>query len=434
MNRAVTGNRRGAEDAENRGEVPEITRKGLRRILEKGCSERYLAMTKLWPILRLIAVVGAISFFAGSVSAQGLLGAGESEFEGVSELLSFISPANFESMVEDMQNEFVGVGIQFYPYRSEYVTIARVLYGSPAAEAGVRAGDQITEIDGAPMRYMSPHEIVRRMSGEVGDRLTMTVERSFRALSFGPELTVELERRVVYLPSIEEARVLPSGAGYLRIGTLGDQAAVEIRGRVHELLDKGMHGLVIDARWLSGGYVRSAADVASLFLAPGTLIGFIETPKGDSIAIRCDGTPVLPGGMRAALLVNGTTAGAAELLAAAFREGDNVRLVGQKTAGIADVTRSTPLLGLEETTGRQIEHLLAPDGSAIHARGVTPELDATLTPEDDNVLRMQLFESFMGDPELENAQNHGVVSGNDPADVAIEDLPLVKAVRWLMGR
>jgi carboxyl-terminal processing protease len=381
-------------------------------------------------MLRLTVLSLALPLYATS---QNLLGVTDSEFEGVSDLVSFVSPANFESTVEDLRNEFVGVGIQFYPYRSEYVTIARVLYGSPAAAAGVRAGDRITEIDGVSMRYMSPHEIVRRMSGEVGESLTMTIERAFRPLNTGPDLTVELERTVVYLPSIEEARVLPDGVGYLRIGTLGDQAAEEIRGRVRDLLEDGVHGIVIDARWLSGGYVRAAADVASLFLPAGTLIGYIQPGKGSTIAIRCDGEPILPTGLRAALLANGTTGGAAELLAAAFREGENTRLVGQVTAGAADVARTTSLLGFEGTN-RQTEYLLAPDNSGIHGRGVSPEIDAVMTAEEDNVLRMQLFESFMGDPELENAQNHGVVSGNDASDVAIEDFPLVKAVEWVTGR
>ena len=161
-------------------------------------------------------------------------------------------------------------------------------------------------------------------------------------------------------------------------------------------------------------------------------MGFIEDDSGGSIAIQTNADPIVALGFPVALLANDSTAGAAELLAAAFRASESAILIGQTTAGRVDVDRGTSLLGLGLGDRRRAkETLSSPDATSIHGRGVEAELTVEMSAKEVNILRMQLFESHMGDPAMENQQNHGLVSGNSPNDVAIEDRPLAAAVEWI---
>lgn len=398
----------------------------------KARSIPYSNRSQAKPRATVSAVIPAL-LIACTAAGQGILESAAKDLDDVSELISFMSPANYASTIEDTQNEFVGIGIQFYPYRSEYVTIARVIYGSPAAKAGIRAGDRITKVNNVPMRYMSPREIVRRMAGDVGEPVDITVLRPFRSFTDGPELDFTIERAVVHLPSVEEARILPGRVAYIRIGDLLYHTPEEVSGRIKEFLERGVRGVVIDVRWVGGGYVRAARDVCNDLLPRGTLMGYIRAEDSDSIAVHTNAAPLVPQNMPVALLANGSTAGAAELLGAAVAHHQHARVFGQATAGRADIDRETSLLGLGKAGGSD-ETLYTPAGNPIHGHGVEPNETVPMTPNEENKLRMQLFESHMGDPEMENEQNHGRVSGNAPSETAIEDRPLARAVDWMNQR
>jgi C-terminal peptidase prc len=255
--------------------------------------------------------------------------------------------------------------------------VREVFEGSPAAEAGVRPGDALLWViehdpDGlrpAVKRDLTGLKNLEKGSdllrGEAGTKITLGILRDKKQL----ELTVQ--RRQISSPVIEY-RVLAEGVGYLRIHDFPDGVGRKVEAALNDLRGKTIRGLVLDVRGNTGGFLDEAIRIADFFIAEGVIVSTRNRDEHENRAFRASqGGPAedLP----LAVLVDGGSASAAEVLAGTLQDHGRARLVGQTTFGKGAVNKRFPLgdgSGILLSTGAYI----LPKGRQIEGKGLEPDL------------------------------------------------------------
>jgi carboxyl-terminal processing protease len=223
---------------------------------------------------------------------------------------------------------FGGLGIDF-DVRDGNVNILAAAPGSPAEQAGLRAGDRILAIDGRTVVNWTAEEMRRALRGNPGTTVTLTIER----LGTGIRTQLTLERERVYARPVQRAVLLDDGIGYVSLRSFSDSAAIELEAAVDSLHHQGMRALILDLRGNPGGLLSQGTEVAELFLDRGQTIVSLRGrgPEGhrDHVAQRDQRWP----DMRLAVLVDRGSASAAEIVAGALQDHDRALVVGRPSYG-----------------------------------------------------------------------------------------------------
>jgi len=251
--------------------------------------------------------------------------------------------------------------------RQYYLRVICARDGSPAAKAGLRAGDFVRVIDDAPTREMSVFEGMRMLRGEPGTKVRLTVIRSNAA---EPHV-VEITRERLSPPEIS-GRMQGAGIGYLRVPGFTAASAEQMRAKVAELRKQGAARLIVDVRDCAVGDLTDGIAAARLFVSSGTLAireGRNE-PREPVNAIAGDGSITLP----TVVLVNAGTSGPAELFTAALAGNKRAEVVGEHTIGRATRQKLVPL---PDGTAMLLSNVwfLGPNGEAITEKGLTPNVE-----------------------------------------------------------
>lgn len=297
-------------------------------------------------------------------------------------------------------------------------------YGeSPAREAGLREGDRLVAVDGQTLKGLPPPVVFERLRGPPGTPLVVTYRRD------GMIRTAYFRRGPLPDPSVGHAELLGrSRLGYVRVGVFSRQTPTRLREAVAGLRGQGMRGLIIDVRGNAGGELDSGESSADLFLSSG-IITVTERRSLDGGADRVrtvrPASPDSLGSFPVAVLVDGETASAAELFAAALRENDRALLVGMTTFGKSAIQDLIPLeaggAALRLTTGR----FLTPLGRDIGGVGLHPDRVVSVPDEFAAMTRFYLERRRLGmappegfhDPVLASAMEwmHSLLSTHDAA-------------------
>ena len=277
------------------------------------------------------------------------------------------------------------VGLQLT--RQYYLQVIAARDGSPAADAGLRPGDYIRSIEGQPTRTMSVFEGTRLLRGASGSTLVLTI---LRGNSTEPT-ELELVREPIGGAAEVSGRIVSPGVGYVRIAAFGPDVAAQITATVGELAREGARQLVIDVREAAEGALDTGLDAARLFVSSGALV-VREEQAGTRETLRAgggDGTLRQP----LVLLVDGGTAGAAELFATALTANDRAEVIGRRTRGRTALQK---LVNLPNGSGLWLSwaQFLTPSGTPIHGRGLEPDVVVdepvvplgTTPPDEDPVL------------------------------------------------
>ena len=287
---------------------------------------------------------------------------------GLDPYSAFLDAEEYQEIRDTTSGSYPGVGVEVSADRGG-IKVMRTLADSPAARADLRPGDLIVGIDKTPVGADLDHAI-DRMRGLPGTQVSLSVRRP----GTPDVLDLVLERAQVEVHSVA-ARLLESGYGYLRIANFSSNTPADVERAVNELQQQNgvaLRGLVIDVRNNPGGVLESSADVADLFLDGGLIVSAtgrtpearfkLEAGPGDLL----DGAPI-------AVLVNGATASAAEILAGALKDNHRAAIIGRRTFGKGSVQSVIPLSGgraLKLTTSRYF----TPSGISIQDRGIEPDL------------------------------------------------------------
>jgi carboxyl-terminal processing protease len=279
----------------------------------------------------------------------------------------FLSPP--ENQQADSQlngSQFSGIGAIVAPATGGLEIVSPVPK-SPAARAGLRAGDLVVKINGTSVAHMSSSVAIARIHGAQGTSVRLSVRRGG-----APAFTVSV-RRAVIPPITAYGRLLSNRLGYVQIFSFGDGTAGEVADALHMLAGDHIRGLVLDLRGNPGGFVDAAQSVVSDFAASGVVAYEKETDKS------LTPLPVLGGKqlvhVPVAVLVDENTASAAEITAAALREDDHAALVGTQTYGKGSMQSVYQLA--DGSTLRLTDRLwLTPHKESISKVGLKPDIFA----------------------------------------------------------
>jgi carboxyl-terminal processing protease len=339
---------------------------------------------------------------------------------------SYMTAEDFRILEGDTRGRFGGVGLEV-GVRDDELTVITPMPGSPAEGAGLRPGDRIAAIEGTPARELSIDEAVRRMRGEPGTEVTVTILRPGVPAPFD----VTLAREVIRVESVA-AELLAPGFPWVRIKAFQDGTAADAKLAVERLGREGggLRGVLLDLRRNPGGLLDEAVRLSDLFLERGVIVttrgrGGAEIARHEARARNT--LPPVP----VVVLVDAASASAAEIVAGALQDHGRALVVGTATFGKGSVQSLIPLeagAGLKLTVARYY----TPSGRSIQAEGIRPdvEVESLAAPEPDAETR--LLES-VAEKRLPGAL---AVEGqaSDSGEPAIEDYQLRIAFQILRGQ
>jgi carboxyl-terminal processing protease len=304
----------------------------------------------------------------------------------------FLVADEYRETEDELTNAFTGVGIQVEA-RDGHIVIVAPIAGTPAERAGLRRGDQLTKIDGEPLVNPTLDSTIKLVRGEPGSLVRLTVYRP----SQDSTLDFAVRRERIQLDSVRLATVRPGHIGFLQITQFSERTGDEFKAALQKLEKEGVRALVIDLRNNPGGLLDAAIDVCNEFFDKGELIVYTQgrTPESREsyYAKGGHGDRKYP----VAILVNGGTASAAEIVSGAMRDTKRAVIVGEKTFGKGSVQSVIELdngEGLRLTTARYY----TPGGVTIHEKGIQPHAEVEISADDEAKIRLQQSRSADEDP------------------------------------
>ena len=286
---------------------------------------------------------------------------------GLDDHSSFLDEDAVAHMEEETAGHFGGIGVEL-DLVDGYFTVVSPLDGAPAARAGILAGDRLVEVDHESLQGRSWMETVNGLRGEPGTDVHVRVRRDA-----GVSLDFDLTRETITKASAH-GYALVDGVGYVRIAQFNDTTADDLDRVIAELREEAaLAGLIIDVRNNPGGLLGAAVDVADAFLDEGVVVSTegrqpisqqsYEAERGDVL----DGLPL-------AVLINGGSASASEVVAAALKDHGRAILVGTNSYGkgsVQTVMYFQDERAIKLTTARY----LTPAGHSLDASGVAPDIE-----------------------------------------------------------
>jgi carboxyl-terminal processing protease len=290
---------------------------------------------------------------------------------------NFLPPEIFKDMKIDTSGKFGGLGIEI-GMKDNVLTVIAPIEDTPAWKAGVKPNDRIVKIDGESTKGLTLVEAVSKMRGKKDSAVVLSIYRE----GFDKIRDIKLTRAVIKIQSVKSDMIDP-GYGYVRLTNFNESAAQDIKKAIQGLQKQSpLRGLVLDLRTNPGGLLDQAVDVSSLFVDDGVVVSTIGRNKDQKeirYAKKGDAFKDFP----MAILVNSSTASAAEIVAGALQDHHRAVIMGQPTFGkgsVQTVIELGPDIGLKLTIARYY----TPSGRSIQEKGVQP--DITLDDFDPKLL------------------------------------------------
>lgn len=285
------------------------------------------------------------------------------------------------ALMESTSGEFSGIGATMTQNTDGPGAVITAVYeGSPAAEAGLQAGDVISKVDGNDVSGMDLDSIVSVIKGEKGTEVKITV------LRYGQEIETAAVRDIIQMQTVDSV-MLDDQVGYISVSEFDDVTYDQFKSAMDSLEAQGMAGLVIDLRNNPGGNLDTVTDMLKLLLPEGTIVS-ITDKNGDTEEITCDGSNEFTKPL--AVLVNQYSASASEVFCGAVQDYGIGSIVGVTTFGKGVVQQ---LMDLGDGTCLKvtIAEYYTPSGRSINGIGVEPDVEVEYVydaenPEADNQL------------------------------------------------
>ena len=350
---------------------------------------------------------------------------------------TYLDLDDFKQLREGTSGEFGGLGIEV-TMEDGFVRVVSPIDDTPAAEAGLQAGDLIIRLGDKPVKGMDLRDAVDIMRGKPGTDLDLTIIREGE----DKPLQVTLTRAIIKVQSVK-SRMLEPGYGYVRISTFQQRTGESLNDAIEQLKkdnDGTLNGLVLDLRNNPGGLLNSAVDVSDSFITKGMIVytdGRIPDSKQEFTAKPRDilkGAPLV-------VLVNGGSASASEIVAGALQDHHRAVILGTKTFGKGSVQTVMPLTdntAVKMTTARYF----TPSGRSIQAEGIVPDIIVER-------VRVTAGEKTGFEPLREQDLSKHISNGNgktdadiakaaaekkkDDAPLAVSDYTLSEALNLLKG-
>ena len=278
-----------------------------------------------------------------------------------------------------------GIGVEMGE-RDGYVRVLRTLPDNPARKAGILAGDIIYKVDGEEVYMMSSEEISKKVRGETGTEVTVTMVRD------GEEKNFKMKRETIN--NVSAYVDYDGSTAIVTVTRFDNDTGAMVQGFANKFADKGVKKVILDLRNNGGGYVAAAGDLLSLWLDNQTY--YVQKSKHlDDSSSKTSGGKAILKDMKTIVLVNGSTASASEITAGALQDYGKATLVGEKTYGKGVVQNLFDLSNgstLKVTTAEW----LTPKERSINESGIEPDVKVERSYEDINAMR---------DPQMDKAKS-----------------------------
>lgn len=333
-----------------------------------------LAATSAYDNLKVFAEVMALiqNYYVDEKTSKDLT---EGAIKGLLRTLdphsAYMDRESYDARKQETEGHFGGLGIEI-TLRDNYVTIVAPIEDTPAERVGLLSGDKIVKIDGVNTKDMDLMDAVKRMRGEIGTKVKLSIFREAGEKSFD----VEIVRALIKVRSVKSG-MIDGEVGYLRILSFTAETSTETIAALKGLKEKGMKTLALDLRNDPGGLLKEAVEVSELFVRDGETIVSTRGRTSDQNARfvshnrKADlDTPIV-------VLINAGSASASEIVSGALKDHKRAVIVGQRSFGKGSVQTVRELSdgsGLSLTTARYY----TPAGTMIHGVGISPDVEVKL--------------------------------------------------------
>lgn len=274
----------------------------------------------------------------------------------------YMNKMEWENFQVRTSGEYSGIGINI-GVKDQQVQIAQPMKGTPAEEAGLKAGDVITMVDGKPI-YTSDEAAVA-IRGQAGTQVKLAILRGSQAFE------VVLTRREIVVPATSYSMPEP-GVGYVQLMSFNEHSASETATAIQQLKSQGAKAIILDLRYNGGGYVDQCLQIADLMVPKGPVVTLkYKSQPSETCSSKGSGL-----GLPLIVLVNKGSASASEILAGAIQDTKAGTLVGETTFG-KGLVQGAFFLRDNSVIKMTTAEYLTPAGRAINGAGLTPDVPVT---------------------------------------------------------
>lgn len=337
---------------------------------------------------------------------------------------SYLDFESFNYMTEQTKGKFGGLGIEI-TMDNGLVKVVSPIDDTPAAKAGMKAGDYITHIDDETVVGMSLNEAVSKLRGKIGTKVKLSIRR----LNSKPiELTIK--RQEIKIQSVKN-EIKDDSICYIRISSFSediDKAITDAINKAKKQLKNKFLGIVIDVRNNPGGLLDQAVEVSDLFLEKGEIVSTRSRNESDTVKFMATEGDIAKG-LPIVVMINEGSASASEILAGALQDHHRAIILGEKSFGKGSVQTVIPLRefgAMRITTARYY----TPSGRSIQAKGIEPDIEVRPAKVEElesyalNISEAELNNALKNDNEdSANTENKKSKSKED-----LEDYQLVRAL------
>lgn len=314
---------------------------------------------------------------------------------------NYVPPAHQEAFDRMLEGTFEGVGIQLNQLENGDIEVLTPIDGSPAAKAGVMAGDIILKVNGESVHGLRLPEVIKKVKGKDNTEVRLNVKHPT-----GTEAELKMKRQEIVVPTVKGYQRKADNSWdyfvsespkivYLRITQFTPTTFDNVKSTLTDLLKNGMQGLILDLRWNPGGQLDQAVQVVDLFITKGTIVVTRgrNRPEEKREAQEAGTLPHFP----MIVLVNEHSASAAEIVAGSLLDNKRAAVLGTRTYGKGSVQELIPLEGNSGELKMTVAYYYLPSGKLVHRKkgaetwGVEPQINVPITEEAEQRVAEEVF-------------------------------------------
>ena len=316
----------------------------------------------------------------------------KSMLENFDPYTEYYEEKDLEDLAIKTDGEFSGVGLQIYMYEDQ-LTVVGPIEGSPASRAGIFTGDEIMNIDGETTKGLELKEATNKIRGDKGTDVILTIKKPIT----GETEDYAITRDVITIKDIPYYGMANPEVGYLRITNFSNNTPGETRDALISLMGEGADNIIIDLRDNPGGLLSSSLDILDLILPKDVEMVSTKGRKGRSLKnYKSLNSAFLPNSVDIAVLINGGSASASEIVAGVLQDHDRAVVLGDQSFGKGLVQT---VIGINQETALKITNskYYIPSGRSIQKRKfIDEELIADGTLEADSLFQTMAGRTVLG--------------------------------------
>lgn len=287
----------------------------------------------------------------------------------------FMDPEQYEALTNQTSGELSGVGLRLEEDKNtKAIKVVEPIENSPAIKAGLQVADTIVSIDGKSTKGMTVEEAAKLIRGQVGTEVTLKIERNGKGIFDVTMTRARIELMAVRHSVKQEGK---TRVGYIRLQEFSSHAAEQMQRAIEDLNQKKVDAFVLDLRGNPGGLLYASVDIARMWMDKGSIVKTVDRAgKDEEITNNRTSLTKLP----LAVLVDGNSASASEILSGALQDNGRATIIGTQTFGKA-LVQSVHALSDGSGLAVTIAHYYTPKGTDINHKGITPDIKVDLNDE-----------------------------------------------------